>query len=143
MADAGPCRARSYLFLVRERRNEMPEQIWQTLSSDLSSTTETAGKSVVAVVGRRHPSSGIVFRNDAIVTAHHSLRRDDEITVITGPEQKVKARVAGRDPGTDLAVLRLEQPIDAPVANWASISQLKVGELVLALGRTWRGNVVA
>lgn len=121
----------------------MADKIWETLSYELAAVTSAAGKSVVAVVGRRHPSSGIVFRSDAIVTAHHALRRDDEITVITGPEQRTKARVAGRDPGTDLAVLRLEHSIDAPVANWASTSQVKVGELVLALGRTWRGNVVA
>lgn len=121
----------------------MPEQVWQALSSELSSATAAAGKSVVAIAGRRHPSSGIVFRNDAIVAADHAVRRDDEITVIIGPEQRVKARVAGRDSGTDLAVLRLEQPVDAPVANWDSSPQLKVGELVLALGRTWRGNVVA
>jgi len=121
----------------------MAERVWATLSDELTAATSTAGRSVVAVLGRRHPSSGIVFRKDAIVTAQHALRRDDEIIVITGPEQRIKARVAGRDPGTDLAVLRLEQSIDAPVANWDSSARLKVGELVLALGRTWRGNVVA
>lgn len=121
----------------------MADKIWATLSYELAAATSSAGNSVVAVVGRRHPSSGIVFRQDAVVTAHHALRRDDEITVITGPDQRVKAHVAGRDPGTDIAVLRLEKPVEAPVAMWGSTAQLKVGELVLALGRTWRANVVA
>lgn len=121
----------------------MPDKIWAAVSSELATTTATAGKSVVAVLGRRHPSSGIVFRPDAIVTASHALRRDDEITVVTGPGQKLKAQLAGRDAGTDIAVLRLEHPIDAPAAAWSSTSNLRVGELVLALGRTWRGNIVA
>jgi S1-C subfamily serine protease len=98
---------------------------------------------VVAVLGRRHPSTGILFRPDAIVTASHALRRDDEIAVVTGPGQKLKAQLAGRDAGTDLAVLRLERSIDAPPPAWSSTSNLRVGELVLALGRTWRGNIAA
>lgn len=121
----------------------MTEKIWQALSKELTNTVELAGKSVVAVVARRHPCSGIVFRSDAVITAHHALRRDDEITVITGPAEKVKARVAGRDAGTDLALLRLERPLQAPAARWGTTANLKVGEFTLALGRTWRGNVVA
>jgi S1-C subfamily serine protease len=121
----------------------MPDKIWAAVSNELATTTATAGKSVVAVLGRRHPSSGILFRPDAIVTASHALRRDDEIAVVTGPGQKLKAQLAGRDAGTDLAVLRLEHSIDAPPAAWSSTSNLRVGELVLALGRTWRGNIAA
>ncbi|HEU5414596.1 MAG TPA: trypsin-like peptidase domain-containing protein [Candidatus Angelobacter sp.] len=121
----------------------MPDKIWAAVSSELATTTATAGKSVVAVLGRRHPSSGILFRPDAIVTASHALRRDDEITVITGPGQKLKAQLAGRDAGTDIAVLRLEHSLDALPAAWSSTSNLRVGELVLALGRTWRGNITA
>ncbi|HKT52058.1 MAG TPA: trypsin-like peptidase domain-containing protein [Candidatus Angelobacter sp.] len=121
----------------------MPDKIWAAVSNELATTTDTAGKSVVAVLGRRHPSSGILFRADAIVTASHALRRDDEMAVVTGPGQKLKAQLAGRDAGTDLAVLRLEHSIDAPLAAWSSASNLRVGELVLALGRTWRGNIAA
>jgi serine protease Do len=121
----------------------MPDKIWAAVSNELATTTATAGKSVVAVLGRRHPSSGILFRPDAIVTASHALRRDDEIAVVTGPGQKLKAQLAGRDAGTDLAVLRLEHSIDAPPVAWSSTSNLRVGELVLALGRTWRGNIAA
>jgi S1-C subfamily serine protease len=121
----------------------MPDKIWAAVSNELATTTATAGNSVVAVLGRRHPSSGILFRPDAIVTASHALRRDDEIAVVTGPGQKLKAQLAGRDAGTDLAVLRLEHSIDAPPAAWSSTSNLRVGELVLALGRTWRGNIAA
>ena len=119
------------------------ENIWTKLSSELAETSAGAGKSVVGVHGTRHPSSGIVIANDAVVAASHAVRRDDEITVVTAPGQRLAARVSGRDPGTDLVVLRLLQPIEAPVARWASTVNLRVGELVLALGRTRRGHVVA
>ena len=119
------------------------ENIWGKLSNDLAEVSATAGKSVVAVHGTRHPSSGIVIAKDAVVAASHAIRRDDEITVITAPGQKLSARVAGRDPSTDLVVLRLQQPIEAPAVRWASTSNLRVGELVLALARTRRGHIVA
>lgn len=121
----------------------MAENIWAALSSQLADAAESAGKRVVAVHGRRHPSSGILFANDTVVTADHAVRRDDDISVVLSPERKTSARVVGRDPSTDLAVLHLEQPADGPAVKWGDSSQLRVGELALALGRTWRGNIVA
>lgn len=119
------------------------ENIWTKLSNELAEVSASVGKSVVAVHGTRHPSSGIVIAPDAVVAASHAVRRDDEITVVTAPGQRLSARVCGRDPSTDLVVLRLEHKIDAPVARWASTANLRVGELVLALARTRRGHVVA
>jgi S1-C subfamily serine protease len=119
------------------------ENIWSKLSNDLAEVSAATGKSVVAVQGTRHPSSGIVIAEDAVVAASHAVRRDDEITVITAPGQKRSARVAERDPSTDLVVLRLQQPLDAPAVRWAATSNLRVGELVLALARTRRGHIVA
>lgn len=121
----------------------MTENIWAILSNQLADTAAAVGQSVVAVHGRRHPSSGILWSNDSVVTANHTLRRDDEISVIVGPDKSVSARVVGRDPRTDLAVLHLQQPADAPQGRWGNAANLRVGELVMALGRTWRGNVVA
>ena len=119
------------------------ENIWSKLSNDLAEVSAAVGKSVVAVQGTRHPSSGIVISKDTVVAASHAVRRDDEITIITSPGQKLSARVAGRDPSTDLVVLRLQQTIDVPAIRWASTSGLRVGELVLALARTRRGHIVA
>ncbi len=117
--------------------------VWETLANELAGASAEAGRSVVGVLGGRHPSSGIVVGKDAIVAASHAVRRDEDLTVITAPGESMAARAAGRDAGTDLVVLRLPQPIDAPVARWAAATSLRVGELVLALGRTRRGNVVA
>lgn len=121
----------------------MAQSVWATLSNELAEASSTAGKSVVAVHGRRHPSSGILWSKDAVVTTNHALRRDEDISVTFAPGQSVAARVAGRDAGTDLAVLRLQQPIEAEAPRWGDASKLRIGELVLALGRSWRGNIVA
>ncbi len=120
----------------------MAEKIWAALSKELAETSAETGKTVVAVLGRRHPSSGVLFSRDVVVTVNHALRRDDEIGVVIAPGKKIGASVAGRDPSTDLAVLRLAEPVDAPPVHWYS-GQVRVGEFVLALGRSWRGNVVA
>lgn len=121
----------------------MSQSIWAALSNELAEASSAAGKSVVAVHGRRHPSSGILWSNDSVVTANHALRRDDDISVVVAAGQSVPARLAGRDPGTDLAVLRLQQAVSGDVPRWGDASKLRVGDLVLALARTWRGNIVA
>jgi len=122
----------------------MAADVWAKLSGELSQVSAEAGKSVVAVHGRRHPASGIVFARNAVVTANHAVRRDEDITVILGPGKSVNAAVAGRDPATDLAVLRLREEVGAPLPKWSpSASALRIGDLTLALGRTWRGNIVA
>lgn len=121
----------------------MSEKIWETLANELAQSVEEAGKLVVAVRSRRHPSSGVLLGSDAVITVNHAVGREEEVTVVLGPDQRVAARVAGRDPGTDLAVLRLPQPVAASTPRWAEAGKLRVGDLMLALGRTWRGNVVA
>src|SRR5579864_1265001 len=121
----------------------MAENIWAALSRELADATATAGKSVVAVHGRRHPSSGILWTSDSVVTANHALRRDEDISVVIASGQSVAARMIGRDSGTDLAVLRLQQPVPGDRAQWGDASKLRIGELVLAVGRTWRGNIVS
>src|SRR5690349_15109519 len=111
----------------------MAGSTWAALSNELTEAVAGAGRSVVAVHGGRHVSSGIVFTKDSVIATNHALRRDEDITVVTAPGTSVSARVAGRDPGTDLALLRLQQPITPAAPRWADTSQLKVGELVLAM----------
>jgi S1-C subfamily serine protease len=121
----------------------MSEKTWATLSEELARGAEQAGRWVVAVRGRRHPASGVLLGKDAIVTVNHAVPREDEIGVVLNAGERVSARVAGRDPGTDLAVLRLTQPVEITTPPWANGFKPRVGELTLALGRTWRGNIVA
>jgi serine protease Do len=112
------------------------------LSSQLAAAVETAGNSVVAIHARRRiPSSGIVWRDGVIVSTSHTVRRDDEIPVTLPNGDSTVAAVAGRDPATDLIALRIKGA-KSHVAPRADSSSLRVGSLVLAVGRPGR-NVSA
>ena len=110
-----------------------------TLSNGLAAAVETAGQSIVRVDARdRMPATGIVWSDDGlIVTAHHVVQRDEEITVGLPDGSSVAATLVGRDPTTDIALLRVESA-GLPAADWVDASDLKVGNLVLALGRPGR-----
>ncbi len=106
------------------------------LSNDLADIVSATGLAVVRVEARRRiPASGIVWSSDGlIVTAHHVVERDDNITAGLPDGQTAAAALVGRDPTTDLAVLRVQaDPLTPP--TWAGPDALKVGHLVLALGR--------
>jgi len=77
-----------------------------------------------------------------IVTVHHGVQRDEDIKVLLGHGREVSAKLAGRDPGTDIAVLRIEEGYSEQPPLGDSTS-LRLGHLVLALGRTRRGDLVA
>jgi S1-C subfamily serine protease len=116
----------------------------QDFSNALSTAAESAGKSVVAVHGRhRMPSSGTHWQRGIIVTANHTVRVEDEITILIDEKQRATARLVGRDTGTDLAVLKLDTDIDLPVADQGSTDGLRIAQLVIALGRTRRGTLAA
>jgi serine protease Do len=105
------------------------------LSSQLASAVETAANSVVSIHARRRiPSSGIVWRDGVVVSASHTVRRDDEIPVTLPNGKSTVAKVAGRDSATDLIALRVEGT-RSHVASRADSSSLRVGSLVLAVGR--------
>src|SRR5262249_7094387 len=109
----------------------------QPFSDALASAVEAAGASVVRIEGRhRGPaSSGIVWSAaGAIVTADPKIEREEGIGVGLPDRKKVPARLVGRNPGTDLAVLRAEASGLTP-ATWIGAEGLKVGHLVLALSR--------
>jgi S1-C subfamily serine protease len=110
--------------------------VLQSLSDDLAAAVESAGQSIVRVEGRRRMSaSGIVWSADGlIVTAHHVLEHDEGVKVGLPNGETVAATLVGRDPTTDIAVLRAESGGLTP-ANWVDIGAVKVGHLVLALGR--------
>lgn len=115
-----------------------------SFSQELTAATEQAGPSVVAVHARhRVPSSGIHWRKGIVVTANHTVRREDDITVLVQGAKRVPAKLAGRDPGTDLAVLKFEQDAGLSIPQFAGSSTLKLAKFVLALGRTRFGNLVA
>ena len=112
-----------------------PKNMLNALSHDLAHVVEQVSPSVVAVNARRHlSSSGVYWRDGIIVTAAHTIRRTDEISVILANSQSVVATLAGVDPSTDLAVLKIDNPELSPPL-FGDASQLKVGHVVLAVGR--------
>jgi S1-C subfamily serine protease len=113
------------------------------LSIELAATAERAGRSVVAVNARwRNASSGVIWRNGVIVTADHTIRREEEIRVTLPDGRTAVAELAGRDPGTDLAVLKVELA-DAPIARSSAPDSIKTGNLALAIGRSEQTGVNA
>jgi S1-C subfamily serine protease len=107
------------------------------LSNTLAQTVAASDPAVVRVEGRRRlAASGFVWSGDGlIVTANHVLRRDEGIQIGLADGRTVAASVVGRDPSTDLAVLRAEAGDLAPAKQ---AEEVKVGHLVLALGRPGR-----
>lgn len=112
--------------------------VLQNVSNDLAATVEAVEPAIVRVEARRRlPATGIVWSKDGIiVTAYHVVEREDKIKIGLANGDTVSAGLVGRDPTTDLAVLRSEADgLTPPV--WASFSSqgVQVGHLVLALGR--------
>ena len=105
------------------------------LSRDIAAILERAAAGIVRVDARRgRPATGIVWSDNLVLTAEHVIEHDDAIQVSAGGAV-VKAAVAGRDPGTDLALLRTDGLTASPLARAAS-ADVRIGHLVLAVGRT-------
>jgi S1-C subfamily serine protease len=106
------------------------------LSEALADAVSAAADGLVRVEGReRLPATGIVWDAEGlIVTAHHVLERDENVTVGFQDRESVAAELLGRDPATDLALLRTPRR-GSSVPSWAEPERLRVGHLALALGR--------
>ena len=86
------------------------------LSQAFSTIVENTGKSVVRVEGgRRRPTSGVVWAPNQVVTVAHGLEEDEVIVATEGAE--FKAKVKGRDPSTDLALLELAVVLERVVVE--------------------------
>ncbi len=113
------------------------------LSNALAQATERAAASAVAVHSEpRGSSSGVVWRSGIIVTAEHALRRDEEIQITLPDGHVIAASLVGRDPSTDLAVLKCAEATGA-VAAFGDVAALKPGNLTLVVGRTRASGPVA
>lgn len=106
------------------------------LSHALAATIQTGATGTVRVTARRRmPASGIVWQPDGlIVTANHSVQWEEGIRIGLPDGREVPAAVAGRDPSTDLAILRA-QAADLAVPDWSDGNGLAVGHLLLVVGR--------
>src|SRR5271168_5074880 len=116
--------------------------IWSGLSKSIAETIEAVQDSIVTVHGGgRSTSSGVVWRPGVVVTVRHGLRRSDSLQVAHRGEP-FAATLAGADAGTDLAILRIDAGATKP-ANTTNAQSVRVGELVLSVGRSALGDISA
>jgi len=111
------------------------------ISDQLTSLADAAAASVVAVHGGgRWSISGIHWRPGIIVTAEEALERDQELAVTTSAGGRIPATLAGRDPTTDVAILKIASEGLAVAAN-RSTTAPRAGNLILAVGRHEEGTL--
>jgi S1-C subfamily serine protease len=106
------------------------------VSNELTDIVQTLSPYIVSVRARRHyPSSGFRWSPEIVVTADHTIHRDEDISITLDDGKAIGATLVGRDPGTDLAVLRLEASGQSG-AGPGRAETVKVGELALVVGRS-------
>jgi len=113
-----------------------------SLSNAMAEAVNKAGSATMLVNARRRfPASGIGYAADLILTADHVVEREDDILVRLADGSELPATVAGRDPGSDLALLRTSSSA-ITVAQPAGKAP-RVGQIVLALGRPTPAGIQA
>lgn len=112
-----------------------------TLSNDLAEAVAAAAPSVVQVHGRRRPASGVVYQPDVVLTSARALGREDGLHVRRADGTVFDAELAGWDPATGLAVLRVAQLATDPLQ--ASEAAPRVGNIGIGLARSWSNNITA
>lgn len=105
------------------------------LSKAVADAVELAGALTVLVNARRRlPLSGLLVAADLVLTASHGVERETDIQVELPGGSVATAALAGRDPGSDLAVLKLQSAAEyKPVEHTTAAA--RVGNLVVAVGR--------
>jgi serine protease Do len=117
------------------------ERMLTELSTHMADAVAAIAPSVVQVHGRRRPASGLVYGDEVVVTTIHALGREDGLRVRRHDGQTLDAELAGWDPTTNLAVLRVRGLDSPPIAP--AQAPARVGHLALAVARSWSNAVTA
>lgn len=104
----------------------------EALSAALAGLVAAAAPSVVSVHSARSRSSGFAWRENLIVTADEALAEEGDVAVIVAGGERRQATIVGRDPSTDVALLRVEGPA-LPVVAFAA-EPTRAGALALVVG---------
>ncbi|MCH7646029.1 MAG: trypsin-like peptidase domain-containing protein, partial [Nitrospinae bacterium] len=87
------------------------------------------------IIPKRSSGSGVVVDPEGyILTNHHVIEGADKIEVIFSDKRRYEAEVIGRDPKTDLAVLRVKSEKPLPVAKLGDSDKTAIGEWAIAIG---------
>jgi S1-C subfamily serine protease len=118
----------------------MTDQLVQ-FSDALAARVEFTKPTVVALrLAHERYVSGIVWRPDAIVASEQSLPRRDEFEVVIAGGAVTTAKVAGRDSSTNIAVLRVQEPL---ASSSITTSEARAGAVVIAIGADGTGGASA
>nr|UXE45544.1 putative serine protease HhoB [uncultured bacterium] len=109
----------------------------EQFSEALADRLANAASFVVAIRAGRRECSGILWRDDVVVTSEQQLPEGQSISVVHHGTE-TQASVAGRDPGTNVAVLRISRKLSAPLP--AAAGTLRPGSLALIVGADVRGS---
>src|SRR5262245_55312189 len=112
-----------------------------TFSNQLADIVAAAAPSVVQVQGRRRPASGLVYAEDVVLTTARALGREDGLRVRRDDGTAFDAELAGWDPTTGLAALRVPGLGAKPLTP--STTPPRVGHLAVAVARSWSNAVTA
>jgi serine protease Do len=112
------------------------------LSNELGSLAEAGAASVLQVLGARRPASGVVHGPDTVITTARAIGREDGLRVRLPGGESVEAELAGWDPATGIAVLRARTALNVPAPSVAD-AEPRVGEIVLAIARSWSNALTA
>jgi S1-C subfamily serine protease len=117
--------------------------ILSQLSDAVHALVENTARHVVAVnAGGRNAASGILWRAGLIVTADEALGEQEDFELLMPDGRAVVGKLAGRDPSTDIALLRVEGAFDTLDALKPATA-VKPGHLAVAVGRTSNGQLAA
>jgi S1-C subfamily serine protease len=112
-----------------------------SLSQAIEAQVTAAHGLAVAVRNSSHRHISATLWQGAVVTSEQAVGDRDEYEVVRASGATTKARIAGRDPGTNLLVLEPETSVEAPAALPRATA--RVGSLALALGATVDGAPTA
>ncbi len=119
---------------------EDTQDLLSQFSAALSERAATARPLVAGIRVRGHSlRSGTLWRKDVVVASEQALPRAEEAEVTLADGGTFAARVAGRDPGTNIAVLRLD---GGPQPAWSDAAPPQPGALALALAVDGAGSAV-
>jgi serine protease DegQ len=111
------------------------------LSTQMADAVDAVAASVVQVQGHRRPASGLVFGNGLVLTTMRAIGGDDGLHVRRHDGTVVDAELAGWDPTTTLAVLRVTDLSLPPLSP--SSSAPRVGNFAMAVARSWSNSLTA
>jgi S1-C subfamily serine protease len=113
-----------------------------SFSTALADLAAAGGATVIQVQGGRRAISGVVHGSDTVVTSARAIGREDRLQVTLPAGNSIAADLTGWDPATGIAVLRSRGALELPVPSTAD-NEPRVGQLVLALARSWSNALTA